>query len=536
MNQNNIKSLKKFDAKVLAIIIVELFFFNWLGAQHTNVFIGNKNAPNEPSICINPQNTNQMVAAANIDNVYYSKDAGANWTQVSLSCPWGIWGDPVLAVDTAGAFYFIHLSNPPAPGNWIDRIISQKSLDGGKTWSQGSFTGLNGNKAQDKHWISVDKNTNALYLSWTQFDKYGSNKSTDSSNILFSKSIDGGESWTLAKRINKLGGDCVDSDNTAEGAVPCIGPEGQIYIAWSNQNKIWFDRSSDKGETWLNEDIFITEQPGGWDYNIPGIYRANGLPFTTCDLSNGPHHGTIYVNWSDQRNGENDTDIWLAKSKDGGNTWTPPVKVNNDGGNAHQFFTNMAIDQATGWLWFVFYDRRNYSNENTDVYMALSKDGGETFLNFKISESAFFPSSNFFFGDYTGISVHNNIVRPIWTRLSGNELSVWTALVNPDAIATAIQESSSPLAPTIENPYPNPSSNSSGFSFKLRKKSMVSLWIADLQGNKLNVILNNEVRAGGKYLEKIDTNSLNLKSGTYFIVLSIDGKQMSKQLMVVDKA
>ena len=91
MNQNNIKSLKKFDAKVLAIIIVELFFFNWLGAQHTNVFIGNKNAPNEPSICINPQNTNQMVAAANIDNVYYSKDAGANWTQVSLSCPWGIW-------------------------------------------------------------------------------------------------------------------------------------------------------------------------------------------------------------------------------------------------------------------------------------------------------------------------------------------------------------------------------------------------------------------------------------------------------------
>ena len=280
MNQNNIKSLKKFDAKVLAIIIVELFFFNWLGAQHTNVFIGNKNAPNEPSICINPQNTNQMVAAVNIDNVYYSKDAG------------------------------------------------------GKTWAQGSFTGLNGNKAQDKHWISVDKNTNALYLSWTQFDKYGSNKSTDSSNILFSKSIDGGESWTLAKRINKLGGDCVDSDNTAEGAVPCIGPEGQIYIAWSNQNKIWFDRSSDKGETWLNEDIFITEQPGGWDYNIPGIYRANGLPFTTCDLSNGPHHGTIYVNWSDQRNGENDTDIWLAKSKDGGNTWTPPVKVDNDGAKA----------------------------------------------------------------------------------------------------------------------------------------------------------------------------------------------------------
>jgi len=159
----------------------------------------------------------------------------------------------------------------------------------------------------------------------------------------------------------------VDSDNTAEGAVSCVSPEGQIYVAWSNQNKIWFDRSLDKGETWLNEDLFISEQPGGWDYSIPGIYRANGLPFTVCDLSNGPHHGTIYVNWSDQRNGENNTDIWLSKSKDGGKTWSLPNKVNNDNSNTHQFFTNVTIDQTTGWLWFIFYDRRNHRNENTDV-------------------------------------------------------------------------------------------------------------------------------------------------------------------------
>lgn len=527
-------SKNKFYLPLVAIGILGIISFNKVYAQHTNVFIGDRNAPNEPSICINPNNTDQMVAAANIDNVYYSKDAGASWNQVSLSCPWGIWGDPVLAADTAGAFYFLHLSNPPAPGNWIDRIITQKSLDGGKTWSQGSFTGLNGNKAQDKHWITVDKKTNALYICWTQFDKYGSNNSKDSSNILFSKSDDGGETWSVAKRINKLSGDCLDSDNTAEGAVPCVGPEGQIYVAWSNQNKIWFDRSLDKGETWLNEDIFISEQPGGWDYSIPGIYRANGLPFTVCDLSHGPHHGTIYVNWSDQRNGENNTDIWLSKSKDGGKTWSLPNKVNNDNSNAHQFFTNVTIDQTTGWLWFVFYDRRNHRNENTDVYMALSKDGGETFINFKISESAFFPSANFFFGDYNGISAHNNIVRPIWTRLSGNELSVWTALVKPEIIATSIQETSSPLSPSIEVPYPNPLSQSSGFSFKLRKKSLVSLWISDFQGNKLSSIINNEIRSSGKYLEKIDTQSLNLKSGTYFVVLSVDGKQLSKKLMVID--
>ena len=66
----------------------------------------------------------------------------------------------------------------------------------------------------------------------------------------------------------------------------------------------------------------MDEFPGGWDYDIPGINRCNGLPITVCDLSGGSNHGTIYINWTDQRNGTDDTDVWLAKSTDGGDTWT----------------------------------------------------------------------------------------------------------------------------------------------------------------------------------------------------------------------
>lgn len=66
--------------------------------------------------------------------------------------------------------------------------------------------------------------------------------------------------------------------------------------------------------------------PGGWDYVIPGLQRCNGLPVTACDLSNGPNRGTIYANWSDQRNGTNDTDVWLSKSEDGGNNWKSDPK------------------------------------------------------------------------------------------------------------------------------------------------------------------------------------------------------------------
>lgn len=96
--------------------------------------------------------------------------------------------------------------------------------------------------------------------------------------------------------------------------------------------------------------------------NLNLVFRANGLPITYCDHSGRPYNGTIYINWSDQRNGPSDTDIWLVKSTDGGATWSQPARVNNDPPGKQQFFTWMTIDQVTGYLWFVFYDRRAHTN------------------------------------------------------------------------------------------------------------------------------------------------------------------------------
>jgi BNR/Asp-box repeat len=520
-----------YSKTLLAFCFACSFYFHAIG-QHTNVLISNTGFPEEPSICINPKNTQELVAGANIDHVYYSHNGGETWTKNTLTCPWGVWGDPVIGIDTTGAFYFLHLSNPPTSGSWIDRIIAQKSTDGGVTWNNGSFMGLNGSKAQDKHWIATDWKTNHLYVTWTQFDKYGSALATDSSIILFSKSVDGGANWSAAKRINKLAGDCVDSDLTAEGAMPCVGPNGEVYVAWSNRNKLWFDRSTDGGSTWLSEDIFVGDQPGGWDYNIAGIDRANGLPVTSCDTSGGAYHGTIYINWSDQRNGANNTDIWLSKSIDGGNTWSAAVKVNDDATTRQQFFTWMTIDQKTGWLWFVFYDRRNYQGIQTDVYMAVSKDGGTTFQNFKVSESPFIPSAGTFFGDYTNITAHNNVVRPIWTRLSNGDLSVWTALVKPEALlVNTTQPDGAAAAFSIEELYPNPSLDLTAFSFKLRHRALVNLFLVDLQGKVRSKLIDNEWRDTGKYVESIDQDQLGLSAGAYFVVLSVDGIIARRKVM-----
>ncbi len=400
-------------------------------AQHTNVMISNINSPEEPSIYINHKNTNQLIAGANINNYYVSNDGGLTWTKKTLSSTNGVWGDPCMMIDTAGAMYFFHLSNPNV-GNWIDRIVCQKSTDGGNTWNDGTYMGLNGTKAQDKEWTTIDPTNNNIYATWTQFDSYGSSNSNDSSIILFSRSTNAGASWSTPTRISKKGGNCIDSDNTVEGAVPTVGPNGEIYVSWAGPLGIMFDKSTNGGLTWLYNDIFVDPMPGGWDISIPDIDRCNGMPITCCDRSNGLYNGTIYINWSDQRNGPTDTDIWLSKSTDGGLTWSPAKRVNDDPPGKQQFFTWMTVDQVTGYIYIVFYDRRNYNNSNTDVYMAMSKDGGENFLNFKISESPFLPDGYTFFGDYNNITAYNNVVRPIWTRLQNGQLSIWTALINLD--------------------------------------------------------------------------------------------------------
>jgi hypothetical protein len=404
--------------------------------RNVQIYSGSANSPFgpcEPSIAINEKNPKVILAGSILNSVHRSEDGGETWTTTQLSSPFGVYGDPVCHSDAAGNFYYAHLSDPDGKG-WaspklLDRIVIEKSTDGGKSFVS-SHTEVAHPKDQDKHWLASNPVTGQLYCTWTEFDLYESKKETDHSRIMFSTSTDAGDSWSKPLAISELEGDCLDDDMTTEGAVPTVGPDGQVYVAWAYNSKIYFDRSMDQGKTWLKRDITVGEQVGGWSISIPGVGRCNGMPVTECDQSNGKYRGTIYVNWADQRNGTNDTDIWVARSTDQGNTWSAPVRVNQDKTKTHQFFSWMNIDRATGKIYIVYYDRSRFTNNQTDVVLAVSSDGGRTWSNRTISESSFTPHEGVFFGDYNDISVFQGQVRPIWTRMDPDgRLSVWTALI-----------------------------------------------------------------------------------------------------------
>lgn len=392
--------------------------------------------PCEPSIAISPKNPQNIAAGAILNRYYWSNDGGRTWKSGALkSKAAGVYGDPVLIGDWKGNFFYSHLSDPEGTG-WasdklLDRIVIQKSTDGGKTYDDGSWCGLHHPKDQDKPWLCADPKTGNLACSWTEFDKYASKDlENDHSRILFSQSTDGGKSWSEALAISQFEGNCLDDDDTTEGAVPAYGPNGEIYVAWSYDEKIWFDRSTDGGKTWLQQDIVAAEQPGGWEIEIAGLNRTNVMPILVCDLSSGPNRGTLYLCWGDQRNGAKDTDIFMAKSVDGGLHWSKPTRVNDDKKGRQQFLPWLAIDQVSGHLYTVFYDRRNYTDEQTDVYVAISQDAGKSFKNLKVSTTPFDPNALVFFGDYNHISAHDGVVRPIWTRMDKGALSVWTAIMD----------------------------------------------------------------------------------------------------------
>jgi hypothetical protein len=500
--------------------------------------------PEEVTIAINPANPRNLVGGANLRVTYRSTDGGYTWTEGVLSSPFGVYGDPCVIFDALGNAYYGHLSNPSGGDSWLDRIVVQKSTDGGKTWNSGAGIGLNPPRDQDKEWLAADMTNspfrNSLYVAWTEFDKYGSALPTDSTRILFSRSTDAGSSWSLPMRVSDRGGDCIDEDNTVEGAVPAVGPNGEVYVSWAGPLGIMFDKSTDGGVTW-GEDVFVTSQPGGWDFSVSGISRCNGFPVTACDVSRSPYRGRIYVLWSDQRNGMDNTDVFVIRSDDGGMTWAPLRRVNTDLTTRHQFFPWLTIDPLSGYLYALFYDRRSTLGDTTEVWMARSTDGGESFANFNLSAAPFLPTAGIFFGDYTGIAALNGQVYPFWMRLDGTTLSVWAGLVH-DTVAVDIRDE--PLRPTAISlgNYPNPFNPSTHIRFVIPADPVVGgdrvrvlLRLYDGLGRDLGLLFDGEV-APGTYeldLKGVLPAGATLATGPYFLHLTAGSASATHRIVLL---
>ena len=98
------------------ISIAFLFIVHFTHAQFTNVQLPRPAkavypySQVEPSICINPLNTDEVIAGSVMNDYYYSSDGGKSWIAKSIYSKWGVNGDPCMLIDQHGRYYYFHLS------------------------------------------------------------------------------------------------------------------------------------------------------------------------------------------------------------------------------------------------------------------------------------------------------------------------------------------------------------------------------------------------------------------------------------------
>ena len=398
-------------------------------------------SPSEVSVAINPARPENVVAVSfrrgepASDFAHVSFDGGTTWVSVAGPNPEArTQGDDGVVFDASGRLYWSYLSftglGRDRPESAANGIFVNHSEDGGRSWSAPVPVVDHINTVspfEDKPYLAASDD-GRVYVAWTRFSKYGSADPRDTSHIYFSLSENGGESFAAPFRVSDEPGDAVDGDGTLEGVVPAVGVDGEVYLVWSGPQGLVFDRSTDGGWT-FGEDRVVGPHPGGWDLDVEGLGRGNGMPVTGVDRSDGVFRGSLYVTWADDRHG--DPDVFVVSSRDGGDTWADPVRVHADpaGNGAVQFFPWMAVDPVDGSVNVVFYDRNALQGTSTRVTLVRSTDGGASFESYPVELDPFETNPDVFFGDYIGIAARGGRVVTTFTHFtSSSDLALSAAL------------------------------------------------------------------------------------------------------------
>jgi hypothetical protein len=486
-----------------------------------------KTKTNEPSIFLDPVDNKYVLAGTNNDNVFTSDRTGIVWEENKLESSYGVKGDPVVYITNEGLYYYCHLSKTEGKEKYDvhDRIVMQRSDDRGETWNDGTAIGFVEGKMQDKPWFVVDERkkseyNGSIYLAWTEFDKYNSPAKTDSTRIKFAFSRDSGKTFSKPIVISDTFGNCLDDDQTLEGATCAIGKNGDVYVVWAGHGNLYFDKSTNGGDS-FGTDKIIGKQLSGWNQDVSHVMRTNGMPFLATNSK-----GHLFVVYGDTIHG--DHDIFLITSKDQGETWSEPIRVNNDkiGNGKEQYLPHMFIDPSDDKVYIVYYDRRlSENNLFLDIFIASTSDG-KKIKNHRVTNRSFPPAGKrHFFGDYIGVAASNGEIRPIWTDTEEGYITVKVGLFNKDILKN------SDLSDKDEyiTYYQDVKKGKLYLHMNIKDNNGFNIEIMN-RGNKVFESHHKDRKKGGEFELELSTKSL--PKGWSELIISYGGFKMKKKLMV----
>ena len=369
--------------------------------------------------------------------VSFSANGGATYTDngglPAGPSPQFIFGDPAVTACSDGKFYYSSLAS--ADGNFSDSrlVVSVGTFSGSSlTWTDPILAAFSADDFLDKEWLTCDPSTDSLYLIYTRYVGGVSGPITEQ-RVEISKSTNGGASWSNPKVLER------STTETLAISYVATGPNGEVYTLWerglddltASTVNLEFRRSLNGGSSYSSKVIVRTMPPSFFPANV-GYNRESVLEIGTLavDKSAGPHRGNIYVIWTEKEAGGDSRDIFISTSTDRGDTWSAPVRVNDDPPGTDQVDPWLSVN-AQGTVEAVWYDYRSWPGMNRmDVYAARSTDGGATFgSNFrvtKVSTDTFVPWTivpNF--GDYIGCTSEGTDFYSAWADGRNNDIDVF---------------------------------------------------------------------------------------------------------------
>jgi hypothetical protein len=290
---------------------------------------GRGQAQNETAIAQDPSDPDRMVASSNDYRrgdancyTYYSSDGGRNWQDSTPPMGftrgtafggaarqyWQAGGDTSVAFDTEGNAYLAcqmfmrgagATNNPDQSSAFY---VFRSTGTGGASWNfparpvaeHDDVAGA-GDTLLDKEYLTVDDNMRSpfrdrLYVTWTLFAADGT------AYIYEAYSSDHGESFSSPKLVSGTSALCTNTQggptpqgtcNSNQFSQPFTGPDGALYVVWDNYNLTG-----------------VRPGEGGGD---GGDANRNAAPAAV----------------------DNRAQVLLAKSTDGGNSFSAPVKVSD---------------------------------------------------------------------------------------------------------------------------------------------------------------------------------------------------------------
>jgi hypothetical protein len=282
---------------------------------------GRGQAQNETTIAENPSNPRQVVAGFNDyrrgdGNCYgaFSGNGGSSWTDTTIPMGftrgtnfggvarqyWQAGGDPSVAWDSRGNAYFacqvfmrgLSTTNNPDQSSAI--YVFRSTGDAGASWNfpgrpaVETFT-TNPNVLTDKPYMTVDNNPSSpfrdrIYVTWTQFADDGT------AYIYEVHSDDYGQTFSSPVVVSTTSPLCANTFGvpTPQGTCnenqfsdPFTGPNGTLYVAFAN-----FNNSVANSNDNHNQVLLARSTDGGLTFSAP-VKVANYYDLPDCATYQG---------------------------------------------------------------------------------------------------------------------------------------------------------------------------------------------------------------------------------------------------------